>query len=184
MLPTKTTEISKGTTKKKGKKMKTTITIAAVIATMVSIVAIVYATGDTFKNEQLTRESWRSLEANNYEDTIVKAEECVTLFHDEALLEQQLLEKEGATVPKGRVVKEEKEKIFKKGLLNDVATCWFILGKAHAAKGNKELAEKAFKKALLFSYARCYDPSDDSFWAPSDVAKVELKKLSGKSIYD
>ena len=65
-----------------------------------------------------------------------------------------------------------------------MATCWYILGKAHAENGNKELAEKAYKKTMLLTYARCYDPSNDSFWAPSDAATVEIKKLSGKSIYD
>lgn len=172
---------------RKGKrgKMKTIITIVAILATIASIGIIAYATGGAFKNEQLTREAWRSLDAKDYEATIKTAEECVTLFHEEALQEQKLLEEKGVPVPpKGKVTKTEKKEIFRRGLLNDVATCWFILGKAHAGKGDKEKARKAFKKALLFPYGRCFDPSNNSFWAPSDGAKVELRKLSGKSIYD
>lgn len=171
--------------KGKQKKMKTVITTIAILATLAAIFAIAYATGDSFKNEQLTREAWRALDAKKIEITIEKAEGCVTLFHDEALEEQKVLENNGAQVPpKGKVSKKEKEEIFSRGLLNDVATCWFILGKAHSEKGDKEKAEKAFNKVLLFPYARCYDPSNDSFWAPSDGATVELKKLSDKSIYD
>jgi hypothetical protein len=169
---------------KKGKKMNKAIVATAIIVTLASIGIVAYASGGAFKNEQLTREAWRSLEAKDYAITISKAEECITLFEDAALKEQNALEKEGVFVPIGKVNKDEKERIFKRGLLNDVATIWFILGKAHAGNGNKELAEKAFKKTLLFPHGRCYDPSNDSFWAPSDGAKVELKKLSGKSIYD
>lgn len=166
-------------------KMKKIITIVAILSTIATIGIIAYATGESFKNEQLTREAWRSLNAKDFEGTIKIAEECVTLFHEEALQEQKSLEEKHVPVPpKGKVTKNEKERIFSRGLLNDVATCWFILGKAHAGKSNKEKAEKAFNKALLFPYGRCFDPSNNSFWAPSDGAQVELKKLSGKSIYD
>ena len=182
--PTSSNKDTENTKKGKGRKMRFFVTVVAVIATLMSIGALVYATGGAFKNEQLTREAWRLLDAKDYEATITIAEECVTLFHEDALQEQKSLEQKGAFVPKGQVSKEEKEKIFKRGLLNDVATCWFILGKAHAGKGNKEKAEKAFNKALLFSYARCYDPSNSSFWVPGDGARVELKNLGGKSIYD
>jgi tetratricopeptide (TPR) repeat protein len=166
-------------------KKKLIITIIAALATMTAIGAIAYATGGSFKNEQLTREAWILLEAKNFDAAIKKAEECVTLFHEEALKEQKSLEIKGdAAPPKGRVGRNEKETIFRRGLLNDVATCWFILGKAHTEKGEREKAIKSFSKVLLLPYARCYDPSNDSFWAPSDGARVELKKLSGKSIYD
>jgi tetratricopeptide (TPR) repeat protein len=166
-------------------KIKTAITIIAILATIASIGAITYATSGSFKNEQLTREAWKLLDAKNYDGAIKKAEECVALFQDEALKEQKSLDVKGAPPPpKGKVSKNEKGMIFSRGLLNDVATCWFILGKAHTEKGDKEKAIKAFKKALLFPFARCYDPSNDFFWAPSDGAKVELKRLSGTSIYD
>jgi len=137
-------------------KMRTIITGLAILATVVSLAGILYAISGAFRNEQLTREAWRYLEAKDYNATIEKAEECVTLFHDEALVEQKSLRQNGGTPPpKGRVGKVEKEKIFKRGILNDVATCWFILGKAHAGKGDKEKAKKAFQKAMLLPDARC-----------------------------
>lgn len=166
-------------------KMKKIITLIAILGTLVSISAITYAIGGSFKNEQLTREAWKSLDAKNFDAAIKNAEECVALFQDEAIKEQKDLQDKGAPAPpKGKVAKDEKEKIFNRGLLNDVATCWFILGKAHTEKGDKVKAEKAFSKTLLFPYARCYDPPNDSFWAPNDGAQVELRKISGKSIYD
>ena len=81
----------------KGKryKMKKMTTIIAIIATMASIGVISYAIGGSFKNEQLTREAWKALDAKNYEAAIKKAEECIKLFQDEALKDQKDLEAKG-----------------------------------------------------------------------------------------
>ncbi len=165
--------------------MRNIITRIVIVALLTSVGLITYAKG-AFKNEELTREAWKALDDKNYPLVIVKAERCVTLFHEAALAEQNKLEREKMLQPlKGRVTDIAiKKQIFKRGLLNDVSTCWFILGKAHASDGDIEKAIKSFKKAMLFTYGRCYDSKNDTFWAPSDGAKAELQILMGKSIYD
>jgi tetratricopeptide (TPR) repeat protein len=154
------------------------------LAAFVSVSTLLYAAGEHTKNEQLTHDAWRFLGAKDYDSTIRTAEECVILFQDQAVSQQNELAQQKMAVPLGKVTREEKESIFQRGLLNDVATCWFILGKAQAAVGDKEKAEKAFTKAKKLTYARCWDPKKDEFWAPSDGAKLELKKLGGESLYD
>ncbi len=67
------------------------VTALSVFAIITAVAAVVYASRPQFKNEQLVRESWRSLDAKEYDHAIASAEECVALFGTQAAKEQEEL---------------------------------------------------------------------------------------------
>jgi hypothetical protein len=72
---------------------------------------------------------------------------------------------------------KDKEKVFANWALNDVGTCYFILGQALEKSGDKKGALEAYKTVSeKFPDAQCWDPKG-WFWKPADAAKGKLKAL-------
>lgn len=71
---------------------------------------------------------------------------------------------------------QDKQKIFANGLLNDVATCYFIKGKAAEKLVRKDDAKRAYEEAKKLTYARAWDPQG-WFWSPSEGASDRLDAL-------
>jgi hypothetical protein len=140
------------------------------------------AQGDTgqphARNVVLTTGAWVFLNAKNYTAAIEKAQECIDEFDTAASHEQAELEKAKAPLPpKGRVPERERQRIFERGLLNDVATCYYIAGRAHESLRHNQLARDAYQRAASYTYARTWDPATSSFWSPAEVAARRLKGL-------
>jgi hypothetical protein len=71
----------------------------------------------------------------------------------------------------------EKEKVFANWALNDVGTCYFILGSALEKSGDKKGAAEAYKYLTeKLPFAECWD-TKGWFWKPADAAKGKLKAL-------
>jgi hypothetical protein len=137
-----------------------------------------YVIGQTLPpNARLTKEAWDAFNKGEWRTAIRKAEECIDRFQDQADDQQKQLETDHVTVPNGVVPKEEKEEILRRGPLNDVATCFFIKGQAAEKLGQNGEAKQAYEAAAKYTYARCFDPSWNGFWSPSEAANGRLKRL-------
>lgn len=128
-------------------------------------------------NVRLTNQAWEAFNNGDHEHAISYAEKCINEFLGGAERIQLQLKKENATLPPtGIVSDQEKETIFALGLINDVATCFFIRGRSEEALGHKEEAIKVYEAASKYTYARCWDPSG-WFWSPSQAALDRLRML-------
>src|SRR5205823_5634077 len=118
-------------------------------------------------NARLTLESWTALNRGDYEQAIAKADECIRIYVAAANeLQTQLQNVQAPQPDPGRPQNdEEKNSILRRGPLNDVATAFFIKGRAAEALGRRDLAIQAYQSALKYSYARCWDPKG-WFWSP------------------
>ncbi len=129
------------------------------------------------RNEQLTSEAWKALEKKTFQEAIAKADRCIESFEASAVKLQKELEKANARVPKGEVTEAEKKVVHKNGLLNDVAACYFIKGKAHEGLKEKDAAIAAYKAAATLTHARAWDPAGRWFWSPAEAATERLEEL-------
>jgi hypothetical protein len=122
------------------------------------------------------------------ETAIQKAEKCIGEYSGDARRLQEELEKEGAEIPVGRVGYFAKRRIFRNGLLNDVATCYWVRARSleylHRIDDPKadrlERAKASYQEAAKLTHGRCYDPEQDAFWNPSQKAKDDLERLASK----
>ncbi len=123
-------------------------------------------------NVRMTTAAWKAFNDKKYEDAIKKAEECIDEFEPTALRQQKELEESKISLPPvGKVEKTQEDVIFSRGLLNDVATCWFIKGRSLEKLKRTEEAIHAYKKAEGYTYARTWDTNWEGFWSPSKTAK-------------
>src|SRR5205823_15016735 len=96
-------------------------------------------------NERLTTEAWDAYVAHDYEAAIRKADECIDKFESRADELQKELDDGKVKVPENPEDEKEKREIFKRGPLNDVATCFFIKGEAHLKLGQSDKSPEGKK---------------------------------------
>lgn len=131
-------------------------------------------------NVRLTNAAWKAYDNGEYRQAIKKAEECIDEFQPSALREQKELERNNTVLPPvGKVGEAVKNVILNRGLLNDVATCWFIKGQSLERLGTIQEAIQAYSKAVRYTHARTYDPSWSGFWSPSQTASDRISYLKG-----
>ena len=124
-----------------------------------------YDFGD-FSSETLTGKAWKALEEGDYAAVEVYTTKCITLYEPQALQQSASL----TDFP-------PKEKAFSYWALNDVATCYFILGKAQLAQGKVEDAKKSFNTIIQkFPYAQAWDPKG-WFWKVAAAASDRLATI-------
>jgi hypothetical protein len=129
-------------------------------------------------NVRLTAAAWDFYNKKNYRAAIAKAQECIQEFQGSANKEQAELKGQSAPVPPtGKVSEEDKASIFQRGLLNDVATCFFIQGRSAESLGLLEDAKRAYRQAETYPYARTWDPGGQFFWSPAQAAMDRLSTL-------
>lgn len=127
---------------------------------------------------RLTKQAWDTYNKKKYESAIRYAEECINEFKGAADREQHGLEQENASLPPtGKVSDQERETIWKRGLLNAVGTCFYIKGRSLEALGQKQEAITVYKEASRYTYARCWDPKIKIFWSPAETALDRLQLL-------
>lgn len=124
-------------------------------------------------NEVATAAAWEALGKAQFEVAITNADKCIDEFRGAAMRLQEKLEKEKRKVPNGSVTEEEKKKVFENALLNDVARCLFIKGKAAEKLNHKDIAVKAYEQASKLTHARTWDPSG-WFWSPAEASTDRL----------
>ena len=119
-----------------------------------------------FKSSTLTTKAWEALDGKNYAAVTAYTNKCAEMFKTQALQMQASLK---APAPK--------DKVFDYWALNDVGTCYFILGKALDDQGDKKGALTAYKYLVdNLGYAQCWDPKG-WFWSPADAARKRLVEL-------
>lgn len=127
-------------------------------------------------NEKLTNAAWYGFDHKRYNLAIDASEDCVGRFRMEARrTEAGLVGK--PEPPVGKVSEDVKQAIFENGLLNDVATCYWIKGRAEQITNDSARAREAYTAAASFAHARTFDPTQDIFWSPSQDAKDRLEDL-------
>jgi tetratricopeptide (TPR) repeat protein len=124
-----------------------------------------YDFGD-FSSETLATKAWKALEALDYAAVEAYTTKCIALYEAKALEQQASLT---AFAPK--------DAAFTYWALNDVATCYFILGKARAAQGKVQDAQDALNTIIQrLGFAQCWDPKG-WFWKVAEGAKDQLNTL-------
>lgn len=145
-------------------------------------IAIVSNAFGQSKNSMLTSNAWIHFEyIKNYPVAISNALACISEFGDDAQFLQSELSRTNAVIPNGKVIESVADTIHANGLLNDVCTCYFIIGEAEIKLAEHdanllEKARKAYESASLLTFARCWD-TNGWFWSPSSIASRRLKKL-------
>lgn len=150
--------------------------VSLVTFPLLLMVAVVASEQPCVKN------AWNSFNKKKYKDAIKHADECIKDFGKSASNKQSKLEKDSIPVPPTGKVRNEAEKnvIFSRGLLNDVATAYWIKGRSaeylyETGKDNKYklMAKEAYENACVLKYGRCWDPQG-WFWSPCEAATERL----------
>jgi hypothetical protein len=128
-------------------------------------------------NVRLATAAWAAFNKADYEQAIVASERCAAEFQGTADREQQRLEAAKVQDPPiGAVSATDKATILARGPLNDVATCFWIKGRAAENLGRVSEARVAYQSAGRYTYARAWDPQG-WFWAPGQDARDRLLRL-------
>ncbi|SRR6266446_954454 len=146
--------------------------------------------GPPSQTERWTRDASRAFERNDYDAAILWANKVVDLFGGTANRQQELLKNQNEPVPPvGRVLPWRFGNVASRGILNDVASCYWILGQSYENKGRGCEARDAYAAASRLTYARTWDPQwwplrgwspFSWFWSPAEVAQDRVAKMSCK----
>src|SRR3954465_2213265 len=108
--------------------------------------------GQPPRNAELTKAEWDAFKTQKYEDAIAAADRCVSRFKNDADQTQADLEsKKAKPLPKGKVNETQKKAIFDQGVINDVATCYWIKARSAKLLHRNEEARQAYKSAIKYS---------------------------------
>jgi hypothetical protein len=127
---------------------------------------------------QITIAAFDALNAKKYDLAIQKADAVINENSGGAALDQERLAHNATPQPPtGKVSDEQKDQIFSHGLLNDVSACYYIKAESleHLNRINEALS--TYAQTTNLTYARVYDPSDKTFWSPSEGAQGKLRQL-------
>lgn len=117
----------------------------------------------------LTGKAWQAYEASDIAAVKAYTGRCIELYKADAIKQQASL-----TEP---VPTSNPEAVHAMWALNDVGTCYFILGQALEKKGDYAEAVKAYREvADKLAFAKCWD-TKGWFWSPADAAKGRIKAL-------
>jgi len=127
---------------------------------------------------QLTKAAWDYFNGGLYTEAISKTQECIALFKDQALREQQKLTASSIAAPPVGLVSDEKTKteILTRGILNDVAACYYVMGQTLEKLERIDEAKEAYQHVQEFPDARVLG-QDGYFWSPAQTASDRLTEL-------
>lgn len=115
----------------------------------------------------LTQKAWQAFGGGDHRGVELYAKKCLQLYEAEAKKQQASL----TSLP-------PKDQAFQHWALNDVATCYLILGQSRAAQGRTEEARSAFRTIIeQFPFAQAWD-GRGWLWTVADGAQDELDKLA------
>jgi hypothetical protein len=153
--------------------------------TLLSIVAI--CASSAIAEEQCLSDAWASYNKSDYKAAIQAADRCIADFHLKAERDQAALaQRREPEPPTGAVGDSDKQKLFSRGVLNDVGAAYFVKGKSAEALGAKPhpknvdygaMARAAYEGAKKLTYARVWDPKG-YFWSPAEAAGDRLADIT------
>lgn len=120
-----------------------------------------YDYGD-YQSRTLTSKSWECLRQNDFGGAALYATKCIRLYY------QQAMNMENAFVAKTLT-----EMNSQNWALNDVSTCYIILGETSRLANEQENARKWYEQAKKLLHAVCWDPKGWYF----DVAELAQDKI-------
>jgi tetratricopeptide (TPR) repeat protein len=124
-----------------------------------------YDFGD-YTSMTLTVKAWEALDKKDYTGVEIYTRKCLDLYEEEAAKQQAA---QTDYLPK--------EQAFNTWALNDVGTCYFILGEGLVGAGKYKEAKEAYSKIIdKFSFAQCWDPRG-WFWKPAVGARGKINKI-------
>ncbi|HXC43046.1 MAG TPA: hypothetical protein VNY51_05935 [Candidatus Dormibacteraeota bacterium] len=149
---------------------------------------------DETSSEACTKSAWELYNKKDYTGAAKKARSCIYFFQGKAWDLEKELEGKETLPPTGEVPDEkERQKIFKRGQLNDVATGYFIVGSSYehlylkkTEAGSKKddedksAAIEAYKSACKYKYARTAETNLASFWSPAQESSYALQRLGSQ----
>jgi len=126
-----------------------------------------------FSSATLMIKGWEALGEGKYDDAVTLTEKCVELYGEKAKEMQASLKEK----PSADVVNDY-------WALNDVGTCYFIMGEALVKLSRKAAALVAYKivRDELY-YAQAWDPKG-WHWSPSDAAYPKVQMLESQQKVD
>ena len=134
-----------------------------------STIGTPYDFGD-YTSQTLTTKAWEALTAGDHKGVEIYTKKCFELYEAEAKKQQASLTEFSP-----------KEKTFDYWALNDVGTCYFILGESLLALKNYQDAKAAFDRVVNdFGFAQCWDPKG-WFWKVAVGARGKLNKIMAEA---
>lgn len=119
-------------------------------------------------------EMWTAYNEKQWATAIAKAADYINENGDQAAKMQDKLLKKKEPVPEPEEIPEaDRARFFARGILNDVATCYFYQGEAYVNLKQMDKAKKAYEEAAKLTYALTWD-TNGWFWSPSGKAKERL----------
>jgi hypothetical protein len=127
-----------------------------------------YDFGD-YTSQTLTTKAWQTLAKDDHKGVELYTKKCIELYEEEAKKQQASLTEFAP-----------KDKAFNYWALNDVATCYFILGESLMAQNRHQEAKAAFERVVKdFSFAQCWDPKG-WFWKVAVGSRGRLNKITAE----
>lgn len=143
--------------------------VAEAAQDQLNMLGTTYDFGD-YTSQTLTTKAWQALDQKDYKGVELYTKKCIQLYEEEAKKQQAFLD----DFP-------PKEKTFNYWALNDVGTCYFILGQAQEAQGRHDEAKLAFQKVVEeLGFAQCWDPRG-WFWKVAVASRGQLNKIAAES---
>jgi hypothetical protein len=135
-------------------------------------------------DEACLKNAWIAFNKQAYEAAIKAADICIDEFGRKAERDEATIEaRHEPEPPLGAVSDADRQKIFSRGVLNDVGAAFFVKGRSAEALARstkkqdyRTLAKDAYTSAAKLKYARVWD-TQGWFWSPSEAANDRLSSL-------
>ncbi|MCK5707259.1 MAG: tetratricopeptide repeat protein [Candidatus Aureabacteria bacterium] len=115
-----------------------------------------------YTSQTLTAKAWESFNTGEYDLSLVYCRKCIQLYKESAKKMQSQLKQYAKT-----------NKSFDYWALNDVGTCYFIMGEAYRFKREFKKSLKAYQRLIdNFNSAQCWSPNGSFFWSPAKQAET------------
>ena len=139
--------------------------VAEAASDKLSTIGTAYDFGD-YTSQTLTVKAWDALGKNDGRGVELYTKKCIELYEADAKKQQASLTEFAP-----------KEKAFNYWALNDVATCYFILGESLLNQKRYAEAKAAFERVVNdFGFAQCWDPKG-WFWKVAVGSRGRLNKI-------
>ncbi|MGB5336753.1 MAG: hypothetical protein WBN07_14110 [Woeseiaceae bacterium] len=126
-----------------------------------------------FSSATLMIKGWEALGEGKYDDAVKLTEKCIELYEEQAQAMQASLDEK----PSADVVNDY-------WALNDVGTCYFIMGEALVKLSKKAEALLAYKTVRdELYYAQAWD-TKGWHWSPADAAYPKVQMLESQQKVD
>jgi hypothetical protein len=130
-------------------------------------------------NEQYATCAWTAFNNRDYQQALSVTEQCLDEFEQQALRDQRDVAQANRPTPDAgtAVTESQKREILARGVLNDVAACQFVRGRALERLQRTEEAISAYQGVQRFPDARVWDARPQIFWSPAQRAADRIAGL-------